>query len=71
MKKKTSAQNADTTKSINSYAKENNLTSVISYSYDVENPLLTEENKHLYGNNSNLHTKEYVPAKDENIKNQK
>lgn len=71
MKKKNSVKNNDTTKSLNSVAKENNLTSVTSYSYDIENPVLTEENKHLYGNNSNLFTKEYVPVKDESTKNQK
>lgn len=49
---------------VDPYSDINNLVPSTDNKFDVGNPLLTEENKHLYGNNSNLYSKEYFP-KDE------
>lgn len=53
-----------TKENINPYSDINNLVPSTDNKFDIGNPLLTEENKHLYGNNSNLLSKEYFP-KDE------
>lgn len=52
----------------NPYEDMKNLVPSTDNKFDVGNPILTEENKHLYGNNSNLYSKEYFPKKDEDSK---
>lgn len=58
-KKAIDSENIDTYKNLN------NLHGSTDNNYDVGNQIINEENKRLYGNNSNLYSKDYVPSKNE------
>lgn len=58
-KKRLDSENIDTYKNVN------NLNGSTDNNYDVDNQIINEENKQLYGNNSNLYSKEYVPSKND------
>lgn len=63
MKDKNTTTKKSTNDNINSYKNLNNLHGSTDNNYDMGNNIINEENKKIYGNNSNLYSKEYVPNK--------